>query len=294
MTRTWNAAFLCGPVRQARFLRGCACIMLPWIGVLIDQARGPRGGHLFPRGIAVAWVGLDLLEVAGLLATAWFLRRRRIETSPLAMATATLFLVDALFDNSTATGGLSYLISTVSTLLLELPMATLLAWISWRALRPGSPEPLIIGFDVAVTDEHDTITAVFEFLGKMPGRGRCPVTAQRHGTGGGRRRPPAACMGRTQPLGGDEPAPRSTHGPMTRARLIRSVNRVSQPTPERGTMSVPLSSVMPGPANETAPGRRPQVRLPTPERIAGYMVTGALIARGIVLPRLEIELAGRS
>ena len=169
ITRTWNAAFLCGPVRQARFLRGCACIMLPWIGVLIYQARGPRGGHLFPRGIAVAWVGLDLLEVARLLATAWFLRRRRIGTSPLAMATATLFLVDALFDNSTATGELSHLISTLSACLLELPMATLLAWISWRALRPGSPEPLIVGFDVAVTDEHDKITAIFGFLSKMPG-----------------------------------------------------------------------------------------------------------------------------
>ena len=59
-------------------------------------------------------------------------------------------------------------------------------------------------------------------------------------------------------------------------------------------MTVPLGSVMPGPANESAPGRQPQVRLLTPERIVGCMATDALIARGILLPRPEIELAGRS
>lgn len=48
-----------------------------------------------------------------------------------------LFLVDALFDNSTATGGLSYLISTLSAYLLELPLAALLAWISLAGPAPG-------------------------------------------------------------------------------------------------------------------------------------------------------------
>src|SRR5215469_7974061 len=36
-------------------------------------------------------------------------------------------------------------------------------------LGPEGAEPLVIGFDVAVTDGHDKITMVFGFLDKVPG-----------------------------------------------------------------------------------------------------------------------------
>jgi hypothetical protein len=36
-------------------------------------------------------------------------------------------------------------------------------------LGPDGAEPLVIGFDVAVTDEHDKITMVLGFLDKVPG-----------------------------------------------------------------------------------------------------------------------------
>lgn len=35
-------------------------------------------------------------------------------------------------------------------------------------LGPGGADPLVEGFDVAVLDEHDKITAVFGFLDKVP------------------------------------------------------------------------------------------------------------------------------
>lgn len=36
-------------------------------------------------------------------------------------------------------------------------------------LGPEGAEPLVIGFDVAVTDEHDKIRTVLGFLDKVPG-----------------------------------------------------------------------------------------------------------------------------
>lgn len=39
---------------------------------------------------------------------------------------------------------------------------------SW-GLGPEGAEPLVIGFDVAVTDEDDKIRTVFGFLDKVPG-----------------------------------------------------------------------------------------------------------------------------
>ncbi len=36
-------------------------------------------------------------------------------------------------------------------------------------LGPEGGEPLVIGFDVAITDEHDKISTVLGFLDKVPG-----------------------------------------------------------------------------------------------------------------------------
>ena len=62
----------------ARLFAVCGILLLPWIGLMIWQLHGQAG----KRGFSSAWVGLDLIEVAGLLAVAFLARARLGRTAP--------------------------------------------------------------------------------------------------------------------------------------------------------------------------------------------------------------------
>lgn len=82
----------------------------------------------------LAWVGLDVMEIAALLVTAYLAWRSR--PGPLALVaavTGTLYTIDAWFDVTTA--GPGDLAHSASLLALELPVAAALWWVSVRALR---------------------------------------------------------------------------------------------------------------------------------------------------------------
>ena len=79
-----------------------------------------------------AWVGLDAAQVMSLLACAWAAWRHRAVITLYATIAATLLIVDAWFDLTTASRG--DFDQSLITLIVEVPSAFLLLWIARRAL----------------------------------------------------------------------------------------------------------------------------------------------------------------
>jgi hypothetical protein len=82
----------------------------------------------------LAWVGLDTLEVMGLILTTWSAYRRRVVLIFFASATATMFILDAWFDVTTARSG-DVRQSILTALLIEIPAAIGLYFVAVVTLR---------------------------------------------------------------------------------------------------------------------------------------------------------------
>jgi hypothetical protein len=115
----------------------CGVLLVPWIGVLIEQLHGQAGKRSFNS----SWVGLDVLEAVCLLMVAVLVSRRHRATSPVAAATAAILCMDAWFDTMSAAAQLPYVESLAMACFVELPLAALLAWTAWRALEWAAPRP---------------------------------------------------------------------------------------------------------------------------------------------------------
>ena len=115
----------------ARLFAVCGVLLVPWIGLLIEQLHGQAGKRSFNS----SWVGLDVLEAICLLIVARLLSRRSRATSPVAAATAAILCLDAWFDTMSAAPKLPYLESMAMACLAELPLGALLVWTSWRTLE---------------------------------------------------------------------------------------------------------------------------------------------------------------
>ncbi len=94
--------------------------------------RLPR--HYVAHHWDLAWVGLDVAEILMLLGAAWAAWRRRAVLILFAVASATLLLLDAWFDVTTAGHG-DFLESVLVSLFVEVPSALVLLWIARRAAR---------------------------------------------------------------------------------------------------------------------------------------------------------------
>ena len=105
-----------------------ALIMLPWIGVLWVSLPDRVVSHNY----RLAWVGFDVLLVAAMARTAWLSWRRSPFVVNVASSTATLLLVDAWFDVTTAPRH-QVMRSIGLALLVELPAAVLSLVIAGRA-----------------------------------------------------------------------------------------------------------------------------------------------------------------
>ena len=82
----------------------------------------------------LAWVGLDTAQVIVLLATTWAAYKRRLVIIFFATAAATMFIIDAWFDVTTARSGALH-DSVLVALCVEIPAAIVLLWVSWIATR---------------------------------------------------------------------------------------------------------------------------------------------------------------
>ncbi len=81
---------------------------------------------------AAAWVGLDVMELLALAATAWFAWTRSTWVAMAATSAATLIVCDAWFDTVTARGD-RFVAALGEALLVELPMAAFCLWIARHA-----------------------------------------------------------------------------------------------------------------------------------------------------------------
>ncbi|MFF2996860.1 hypothetical protein ACFVTC_20190 [Streptomyces sp. NPDC057950] len=109
----------------------CGFVLLPWLYVLATGLPDTATAAHWP----VAWVGLDALEAVGLIATG-VLAARGDRRHPLAAtAVATLLVIDAWFDTTTAAAGSDLATAAAMALCAELPLAALCAWLAVRA--PG-------------------------------------------------------------------------------------------------------------------------------------------------------------
>lgn len=92
-------------------------------------------GQAEVRNWSSVWVGLDAMEIAGLVMTAILLRRRSAYLAAVAAVTATLFALDAWFDVLTASAGADWYESLAAALFGEIPLAGVLAVLAMWATR---------------------------------------------------------------------------------------------------------------------------------------------------------------
>jgi hypothetical protein len=108
---------------------GLAVILIPWaiyLGFALPDHT--TAGHW-----DVAWAGFDGMEILALGLTAWFAYRRSTWVDLTAVATATLLIVDAWFDCTTARGSWPLTEAILLAVFGELPLAVLSLWIARHA-----------------------------------------------------------------------------------------------------------------------------------------------------------------
>jgi hypothetical protein len=101
----------------------CACLFLaPWIVYLALSL--PQ--HYEAGAWQVAWVGLDIMELAALGTTVYLIWRRRQLAIVAAVITGTLLVCDAWFDVTLSAGRDDFWITILTAVFGELPLAALL------------------------------------------------------------------------------------------------------------------------------------------------------------------------
>ena len=126
MRRGWGPVFL--------LMGGLLAAWTTWLTVRLPE------NHLV-RSWDVAWGGFDVLLTAMFVATGVALLRGSSWVRACALATATLLVVDAWFDITTAQRGEQLTQAIFQAVLIELPVAVLCVYVAWRsdrALRRGS------------------------------------------------------------------------------------------------------------------------------------------------------------
>jgi hypothetical protein len=113
------------------FLLACAVGLIPWtVGLAVTLPQRYSVGTW-----TITWTGFDVALIGCFSVTAWALWKQRQVAVPAAMVTSVLLLCDAWFDLLTAHRGGDLLVSTVTALFGEIPIAIVLAAGSTRLLR---------------------------------------------------------------------------------------------------------------------------------------------------------------
>jgi hypothetical protein len=108
----------------------CSLVLIPWIVYL--------GFSLPSRQVsphyAAAWVGFDVFELIALAATGFLALRRSRYLALASASAATLLICDAWFDILTSPRH-QVLQSVVLAVVIELPLASVCAWLSYHTER---------------------------------------------------------------------------------------------------------------------------------------------------------------
>ena len=122
------------PTRRKLFLLGiivCCVVLAAWIGVLVvTLPRYYRSGDW--RG---AWVGFDIAELITFVATAWAAWRGRQLLIVCLYVLATLLLADAWFDVTLDVRTSGFVVSLLSAVFIEIPLAVIAIIGARRLLR---------------------------------------------------------------------------------------------------------------------------------------------------------------
>ncbi|MEV8454608.1 hypothetical protein AB0467_23375 [Streptomyces sp. NPDC052095] len=116
--------------RQGLVLTGAGLALLPWLGYLAGS---------LPPAESAAWVVLDALEAAALLAAGHRLLRGDARHRAPSAAAALLLLADACADLATAAPGPELAVAVAMAVAAELPLAALCAAIAVRGHSFGGP-----------------------------------------------------------------------------------------------------------------------------------------------------------
>ena len=113
------------------FITACCLGLAAWIAILVLTLPERYTSHYWPA----VWVGLDIAELACFAATAWAAWHQRQILIFLMVVTGTLLVCDAWFDLALAYGSRGFLMSLLSALFVELPLAVLLFTSARRLVR---------------------------------------------------------------------------------------------------------------------------------------------------------------
>jgi hypothetical protein len=113
------------------FMTACCVALACWIAILILTLPSRYTASHWQ----VAWVGLDIAELAGFAGTAWAAWHQRQVVIFFMITTGTLLVCDAWFDLALDFGSPGFMGSLASALLVELPLALLLFISAQRLVR---------------------------------------------------------------------------------------------------------------------------------------------------------------
>jgi hypothetical protein len=117
--------------RAALVLLAGAISLIPWtVGLAVTLPRRYLVGTW-----TITWTGFDVVLIGCFSVTAWALWKQRQVAVPATMVTSVSLLCDAWFDLLTAHRGSDLLVSTMTALFGEIPIAIGLAAMSTRLLR---------------------------------------------------------------------------------------------------------------------------------------------------------------
>jgi hypothetical protein len=121
----------------------CGLALLPWLIGLADGLPANVGAG--PGNRPVVWIGLDVLEAVGLIATGLLAEHGHRLHPFTATATATLLVADAWFDTMTAAPGAERISALVMAFCAELPLAAMCGVLAARSrsrppVRPAGQE----------------------------------------------------------------------------------------------------------------------------------------------------------
>jgi hypothetical protein len=117
-----------------------ALLLLPWLVLLAIKLPDRQLNQHY----RLAWVGFDVMLMITLSRTAWLAWRRSPYLVIVASVTATLLLVDAWFDITTAASDRDRYLAIATAMLIELPLSAFsmrLARRAQQALARGAPVP---------------------------------------------------------------------------------------------------------------------------------------------------------
>jgi hypothetical protein len=122
-------------------LAAAGVIEVPWLFVLARTLPATASAAHW----RAAWVGLDALEAAALIATGLLLARRDSRCGLAAAAAAALLVSDAWFDVTTAAPGRPLATALAMAACPELPLAAMCAGLTIRGHLASVPAPAPVG-----------------------------------------------------------------------------------------------------------------------------------------------------